>query len=182
MILRSIEVEGFRCFDRALRVADFATGLNVLHGPNGAGKSTLLRALQHVMVDSYSLSGAAVKQAMSPWGRALSPRICAEFSHGADVWRIEKRFLASPSAKLERLEAGVFRPVADGREADQRIREMLLAEGAAKGIAKDVHMGLLQVLWTPQGAPLLPEWSAGVRTTLQEAFGAGDRAVGIERL
>jgi DNA repair exonuclease SbcCD ATPase subunit len=172
MILRSIEVEGFRCFDRVLRVADFAPGLNVLHGPNGAGKSTLLRALQHVMVDSYSLSGAAVKQAMSPWGRALSPRICAEFSHGADVWRIEKRFLASPSAKLERLEAGVFRPVADGKEADQRIREMLLAEGAAKGIAKDVHMGLLQVLWTPQGAPLLPEWSAGVRTTLQEAFGA----------
>ena len=59
MILRSIEVEGFRCFDRVLRVADFAPGLNVLHGPNGAGKSTLLRALQHVMVDSYSLSGAA---------------------------------------------------------------------------------------------------------------------------
>ena len=172
MILRSIEVEGFRCFDRALRVADFAPGLNVLHGPNGAGKSTLLRALQHVMVDSYSLSGAAVKQAMSPWGRALSPRICAVFSHGGEEWRIEKRFLGSPSAKLEKLESGVFRPVADGKEADQRIREMLLAEGAAKGIAKDVHMGLLQVLWTPQGAPLLPEWSAGVRTTLQEAFGA----------
>lgn len=182
MILRSIEVEGFRCFDRLLRVADFAPGLNVLFGPNGAGKSTLLRALQHVMVDSYSLSGAAVKQAMSPWGRALNPRISAEFAHGDDVWRIEKRFLSGPAAKLERLEAGVFRPVADGKKADEKVREMLLAEGAAKGIAKDVHMGLLQVLWTPQGAPLLPEWSSGVRATLQEAFGAALRSRAADEL
>ena len=182
MILRSLEVEGFRCFDRAVRVDGLAPGLNVLHGPNGAGKSTLLRALQHVMVDSYSLSGAAVKQAMSPWGRALNPRIRAEFSHGGEEWRIEKRFLANPSARLERLEAGLFRPVADGREADQRVRDMLLAEGAAKGIAKDVHMGLLQVLWTPQGAPLLPGWSTGVRTTLQEAFGAALSSPAADKL
>lgn len=172
MILRTLEIEGFRCFDRPLRVGDFAPGLNVLYGPNGAGKSTVLRALQHVMVDSYSLSGAAVKTAMQPWGRALSPRIAAAFLHDGAEWRIEKRFLAGAQAKLERMEAGVFRPVADGREADQRIREMLQAEGAPKGIAKDVHMGLLQVLWTPQGPPQLPHWSAGIRTTLQQAFGA----------
>lgn len=172
MILRSIEVESFRCFDRPLRVDQFAPGLNVLHGPNGAGKSTLLRALRHALVDSYSLSGAQVKQAMTPWGRALSPRIRVAFEHGGAEWRIEKRFLSGASSRLECEENGVFRPVADGREADQRVRDMLQAEAAAKGMAGETHLGLLQVLWTPQGPPLLSPWNPNVRATLQEAFGA----------
>lgn len=172
MILRAIEVESFRCFDRPVRLEGFAPGLNVLFGPNGAGKSTLLRALRHALVDSYSLSGAQVKQAMTPWGRALSPRIRVVFEHGGSEWRIEKRFLTGASSLLECAENGVFRPVADGREADQRVRDMLAAEAAAKGMAGETHLGLLQVLWTPQGPPLLSPWNPNVRATLQEAFGA----------
>jgi DNA repair exonuclease SbcCD ATPase subunit len=172
MILRSLEVEGFRCFDRMVAIRDFALGLNVLAGPNGAGKSTLLRALRHVLLDAYGLSGAVVKQSMQPWGRALSPRIRVELENAGTVWRLEKRFLTGAYARLEREELGGFRPIAEGREAEAAVRKILLAEAAPKGMAREEHMGLLQVLWTPQGAPLLPDWSAGVRTTLQSAFGA----------
>jgi DNA repair exonuclease SbcCD ATPase subunit len=185
VILRSLEVEGFRCFDRLVVIGDFATGLNVLAGPNGSGKSTLLRALRHVLVDAHSLSGALVKQSMQPWGRALHPRIRVEMEDAGVVWRLEKRFLSGACAKLEREEGGAFRPLAEGREAEAMVRQILLAEAAAKGPAREEHLGLLQVLWTPQGTPQLPEWSAGVRTTLQAAFGAalgsaaGDRLVAM---
>lgn len=172
MILHALEVEGFRCFDRPIQLAEFSSGLNVISGPNGAGKSTLLRALRHVLVDAHGLTGAVVKQAMAPWGRALSPRIRVTMEHGGAEWRLEKKFLNGTFARLEKREEGIFRPVAEGKEAEARVRAMLLADAAAKGLAGESHLGLLQVLWTPQGPPLLPAWSAGVRTTLQEAFGA----------
>lgn len=182
MILRALEVEGFRCFDRRLRVEGFTPGINILSGPNGTGKSTLLRALRHVLLDSYGVSGVAVRDQMTPWGRALAPRIVAEFAHGEEEWRIEKRFLTGAAAALERLENGVYRPVAAGREAETRVRTMLQAEAPARGMAQDEHLGLLQVLWTPQGPPGLAPWNDGVRTTLQEAFGAALRSAGDERL
>lgn len=172
MILRTLEVEGFRCFDRTVQLNGISPGLNVVSGPNGAGKTTLLRALRHVLVDAHGLTGAVVKQAMAPWGRALSPRICVTIEHGGEQWRLEKRFLSATFTRLERLEQGVFRPLAEGKEAEARVRAMLQADAAAKGLASESHLGLLQVLWTPQGPPLLPAWSPGVRTTLQEAFGA----------
>ena len=42
MILRSIRVEGWRCFAAAIQLEALSDGLNVIHGPNGTGKSTLL--------------------------------------------------------------------------------------------------------------------------------------------
>ncbi|MBI2688825.1 MAG: AAA family ATPase [Acidobacteria bacterium] len=182
MIIRGIEVEGFRCFDRLVALDSFAPGLNIIYGPNGVGKSTLLRALRHVLVDAHSLSGAAVKQAMIPWGRSLSPRIRVTMEHGGVEWRLEKRFLSGSFARLERREEGGFRPFAEGKDAESRVRAMLLADAAPKGMAADAHLGLLQLLWTPQGPPALPEWSPGVRTTLQEAFGAALSSKAADRL
>jgi ABC-type cobalamin/Fe3+-siderophores transport system ATPase subunit len=45
MILRSIEVKGWRCFPDNLRLSGFSERLNVVHGPNGVGKSTLFQAM-----------------------------------------------------------------------------------------------------------------------------------------
>ena len=130
MILRSLQVEGFRCFDRSIALEDFSAGFNVIYGPNGAGKSTLFRALRHLLLDSHSLTGAGVRQAMEPWGRALSPAMRAVVVDNGTEWKVEKRFLSSPFTRLERRENGVFRPVAEGKEAERRLREMLLADAA----------------------------------------------------
>lgn len=172
MILRSLAVEGFRCFAGKVTVPELQPGLNVLHGPNGAGKSTLLQALRHALVDAHNVTGALVRQSMKPWGRELSPRICVAFAHGGVEWRLEKRFLSGAYSRLEREENGRFVPLAEGKAADQQVREMLAAEAAAKGAAGPGHLGWLQVLWTPQGPPLLPVWSDGVKSSVQEAFGA----------
>lgn len=182
MILQSLEVEGFRCFDRLFRVEGFSPGLNVLAGPNGAGKSTLLRALRHVLLDGHGLTGAAVRQAMMPWGRALYPRMQATFVDGESEWRMEKKFLSGAFARLDRKEDGQFRPVAEGRDAESRVRAMLLATAAPKGMAGDEHLGLMQVLWTPQGAAAAPAWNTSVRTTLQESFGAALRSPAAEQI
>ena len=182
MILRSLEVEGFRCFDVLIKLDDFAPGLNVIHGPNGAGKSTLLRALRHVLVDAHSTSGKGVQQAMAPWGRALNPRVRVAIAHGGEEWRIEKQFLSGTFARLEREVQGVFRMEAHGKPAEDRVREILDAAEASKGIASEKNIGLLQVLWTPPGAPTLSPWNAGVRATLQESFGAALRSPAADQL
>ena len=182
MILRRLEVEGFRCFDRPVTLPELGEGLNVLSGPNGAGKSTLLRALRHLLADSYSVSGATVTAAMQPWGRAISPRIAAEFAHGGVEWRMEKRFLTGAMGRLDKREGGVFRPVAEGKEADARVRAMLSAEAPGKGIAQETHLGLLQVLWTPQGPPQLQPWSEKVKGRLGEIFGAALQSKESEKI
>ena len=181
MILRSLEVEGFRCFDYLIKLDDFAPGLNVIHGPNAAGKSTLLRALRHVLVDAHSISGDGVRRAMAPWGRALNPRVRVAIEHDGEKWRIGKQFLSGTFARLEREVQGAFRMEAEGKQAEERVRAMLIAE-KSKGIADENHIGLLQVLWTPPGAQALSPWNPGVSSTLQESFGAAFHSPAAGRL
>lgn len=182
MILRSLEIEGFRCFDRPFTIGGFAPGLNIVSGPNGAGKSTLLRALRHVLLDRHNISAPLAKQQMSPWRSGLSPRIRVVIEHDGVEWRLEKRFVSNTSALLERWEDGGFQIVAEARKAEETVRSMLIAGEAPKGMAGENYLGLLQVLWTPQSAPGLPKWSPGVRNTLQQAFGAALTSPAAEKL
>ena len=78
MILRSIRVEGWRCFAVPVEVGPFADGLNVIHGPNGIGKSTLMTALVRGLFDSHNVKGVDIKS-LRPWGRSLAPKVTIEF-------------------------------------------------------------------------------------------------------
>ena len=71
MILRSVRVEGWRCFAAPVEVGPFIDGLNIVHGPNGAGKSTLMMALARGMFDSHNVGGADIKK-LRCWGRSLA--------------------------------------------------------------------------------------------------------------
>jgi len=53
MILRSIGVQGWRCFVDPMTVGPFGDGINVIHAPNAVGKSTLLEALLRGFFDGY---------------------------------------------------------------------------------------------------------------------------------
>lgn len=46
VLLRKVEVEGFRCF-RDKRVFEFKDGLNIIMGPVGSGKSSLFEAIEY---------------------------------------------------------------------------------------------------------------------------------------
>ncbi len=150
MILHSISVSGWRCHIDPLNVGPFQEGLNVLHGPNATGKSTLFEALLRGLLDGHRVSGKEI-EAIRPWGRSLAPNVIVEFSHEETDYRITKRFLDKSSSKLERKENGRYVALAEGGDADDRVRNILSRSVPGRGLAKQEHWGIAQVLWAPQG-------------------------------
>lgn len=169
MILRSIAVQGWRCFANPVSVGPFTEGLNVLHAPNATGKSTLFEAMRLGLLDGHRVSGRDVEN-LRPWGRALAPTVTVEFSHGGAEYRVMKRFLDHPSAELERRENGSFVRVAESEAADEKIREILTRNPPGRGLSRPENWGLAQVLWAPQGDLSLGKLSgdlvADIRTAL----------------
>jgi hypothetical protein len=150
VILRSISVSGWRCFADAIEVGPFQEGLNVIHAPNATGKSTLFEAMRRGLLDAHRVTGKDA-EAIRPWGRAVTPTVTVEFSHGGQEYRITKRFLDSPSSKLERKEGGHFVSLADSGKADEMVRTMISKNAPGRGLSRPENWGLAQVLWTTQG-------------------------------
>ena len=120
MILRAIAVSGWRCFLEEITVGPFTEGLNVIHAPNGTGKSTLFEAMQRGLLDAHGVTGYNV-EAIRPWGRSLAPRVTIEFEHAGQTYRVTKQYLDGATSGLERQEDGRFRPVSEGRAADDEV-------------------------------------------------------------
>ncbi len=181
MILRSIQLEGWRCFASETQVGPFADGLNVIHGPNGIGKSTLMMALVRGLFDSHGVGSADIKN-LRPWGRSLNPKVVIEFDEADTGYRLEKQFIGSTSSRLSRKEGGRFVPLAEGREADDRAREILGGEAPGRGVSDHRHWGLAQILWAAQGQIKLDSLATGTQATIQEALGSQVAGPGAEKL
>jgi len=171
MILRCVEVRGWKCFAQPTQVGPFVEGLNVVHAPNASGKSTLFDALRRGLFDEHRVSGRDV-EALRPWGRDLAPAIKIEFSHDAVTYRLQKCFLDRQLAELSREEAGTFVLLAEGDAASRRVREMLCGASPGRGLTKAIHWGLTQVLWAPQGQLTMASLSRDVVASIQESLGA----------
>ena len=169
MILRSIAVQGWRCFANPVSVGPFTESLNVLHAPNATGKSTLFEAMRLGLLDGHRVTGRDVEN-LRPWGRALAPTVTVAFSHDGAEYRVMKRFLDHPVVELERRENETFVRVAEGDAADQKIREILTRNPPGRGLSRPENRGLAQVLWAPQGDLSLGKLSgdlvADIRTAL----------------
>ena len=181
MILRSIVVQGWRCFANPVSVGPFTEGLNVLHAPNAAGKSTLFEAMRLGLLDGHRVTGHDV-ESLRPWGRALAPTVTVAFSHDAAEYRVMKRFLDHPFVELERRENETFVRVAEGDAADQKIREILTRNPPGRGLSRPENRGLAQVLWAPQGdlsfGKLSGDLVADIRTALDvQVSGPGSEAL-----
>ncbi len=181
MILRSIHVEGWRCFAAPVEVGPFNDGLNIIHGPNGVGKSTLMTALARGLFDTHNAGGADIKS-LRPWGRSLNPKVTIEFEQDGERFQLSKQFLSSPSAKLNRLENGNYIPLAESRAADDEARELLAGDAPARGASDQRHWGLAQILWATQGSLQIDELAPGTRATVQDALGAQIAGPGSETL
>ncbi len=171
MILRSIAVQGWRCFANPVSVGPFTEGLNVLHAPNATGKSTLFEAMRLGLLDAHGVSGREVEN-LRPWGRALAPTVTVEFSHGGTEYRVIKRFLDHPSAELERRENESFVRVAESEAADEKIREILTRNPPGRGLSQPKNWGLAQVLWAPQGTLVLGKLSGDLVVDIRTALDA----------
>ncbi|MBI1849123.1 MAG: AAA family ATPase [Planctomycetes bacterium] len=181
MIFRAIEIESWGCFTTPLAIGPLAEGVNVIHGPNATGKSTLASALARGLFDRHKVSGSDA-EALRPWGRDVGPRIAIEFAHAGVEYRLEKRFLVGPSSRLLRREGSGFALVAEGEAADERVRAILSATPAGKGLSKSSNWGIAQVLWAPQGELRLDETSRDAEVRLRDAIGASTSSPEGERL
>jgi energy-coupling factor transporter ATP-binding protein EcfA2 len=170
MILQSITLSGWRCFLKEITVGPFSDRLNVISGPNGIGKSTLFEALRRTLMDSYSVTGQDIC-AIRPWGRDLAPRVGVSFNHGEVQYRLTKQFLDSGFARLERKEDGVYRPLAEGRQADDQVRELLSKNPPGRGLSQVRNWGLAQALWAPQGGLELIDLSGDVVSDIRAVLG-----------
>ena len=124
MILHSLRVTHWRNLLNPTEVGPFADGLNVIHAPNGTGKSSLFEAMRRTLFDAHLVTGKEI-EAVRPLGRSLAPQVMVEFSQAGVRYRIEKAFLDSASARLLRFEDGQFVPLADSRNADSKLLEIL---------------------------------------------------------
>tara|TARA_B100000809_G_scaffold63048_1_gene59755 strand:- start:493 stop:3207 length:2715 start_codon:yes stop_codon:yes gene_type:complete len=181
MILRSIQVEGWRCFPANVEVGPFIDGLNIVHGPNGIGKSTLMTALARGLFDSHNAGGADIK-ALRPWGRSLNPKVTLEFEQDGESFQLHKQFLNSPSVQLSRLENGQYVPLAESRAADDKARELLSGDAPARGASDQRHWGFAQILWATQGHLGIDQLAPGTRATIQDALGAQVAGPGTQHL
>jgi DNA repair exonuclease SbcCD ATPase subunit len=171
MKLRALELEQFRKFDRKVRIAGMADGLNLVVGPNEMGKSTLFAALQAVLFERHRSHAQTVKSLQPAGHEGASPRVALSFEIGGGCYRIEKRFLRRPGAELS---------LPDGRqlhgEAAEEALEGLLAGAGAVGRSGGRRgppdaQGVWSLLWVGQGQSFVqPEIAAGARGTLQAAL------------
>jgi DNA repair exonuclease SbcCD ATPase subunit len=171
LILHSLSVANWRSLLTSVELGPFSERLNVIHAPNGTGKSSLFEAIRRAMFDTHLVSGEEI-EAVRPWGRSLSPKVQVDFTQSGVRYRIEKTFLDGASAHLFRFENGKFQPLADSRDADAKLREIIAASGApGRGLSKHEHWGLAEVLWAPQGALHLDSLSSSVTENLRAALG-----------
>ncbi len=180
MKLHALEVEDFRGIRRAS--VTFGPGLTVLHGPNELGKSTLVEAI-HAALFMPSTSSAGQEQV--PWGTTKPAMVALTFEHDAHVWKVTKRFGTRPSAKLESRECGEsgrFHDVAEGRDVEGRIRDLLawgIAPPGGRGAAPKSESFLLTALVGRQGevqkvfeASLADDKDGAGRSLVNQALGA----------
>jgi ABC-type cobalamin/Fe3+-siderophores transport system ATPase subunit len=59
VIIKTVEIQGVRCFAQPVRVELAKDGFNIIAGPNGSGKSTLLEGVRRGLLDVHTATGAA---------------------------------------------------------------------------------------------------------------------------
>jgi len=171
MILHSLTVANWRSLLTSVELGPLSDRLNVIHAPNGTGKSSLFEAMRRCLFDAHQVSGEEI-EAVRPWGRSLAPQVQVEFTQSGVRYRAEKTFLDGASAHLFRFENGKFQPLADSRNADTKLREIIVASDApGRGLSKHEHWGLAEVLWAPQGALHLDSLSSSATENLRAALG-----------
>ena len=146
MKIRSIAVNQFKKFTSPMCLDEIGDGLNVVVGPNEMGKSTLLDALRAALFEKYSSKAQPITALQNDRNKA-APVVDLEFEVDDGIYRIRKRFVKKPYARL-------FCP--DGRklegdEAEDSLRNLLGFDEPGKTGAKPETLGMWNVLWVQQG-------------------------------
>ncbi len=166
MKLRRLELDQFKKFERAVCIEGVADGLNLVAGPNELGKSTLLEALRAVLFEKHR-SGAQAIRELQHHRHKTAPWVALEFELEGARYRIEKRFLQRPFARLTLPDGRRL----EGDPAEEKLQELL-------GRAQPMRAGgevasVWQVLLVGQGSSLTQAEVGGpARRTLEASLQA----------
>lgn len=160
MKLRSLAVNQFKKFTSPMRLDNINDGLNIVVGPNEMGKSTLLDALRAILFEKYDSKARPVKDLQNDRNKA-APVVELAFELNKEIYRIRKRFIKRPYARLECPDGRIL----EGDAAEDELRKLLsLGKPGPRG-AQSETLGMWNVLWVKQGmsfgAPDLPESARG---------------------
>lgn len=168
MLIRGLEIEGLNCFGTRFRLDGLSDSVNVLYGPNGIGKSTLSEGIAMAFLRPHRSMAESVVRC-KPWNRALHPATRVEFEHSGHLYRVSKRFIHKPEAKLERREGGTWNLFAQGDGAEGFLQKVLRSAAGRATTAQDLS-GFAQVLWTTQGQLQLPPLGESVVTAVRASI------------
>jgi uncharacterized protein YhaN len=143
--LRSLELEQFRKFEAPVRLAGLDDGLNILAGPNEFGKSTILAAIRGLIFERHASRSNGVRR-MQNWRGNAAPRLAMEFDLGDGTWRIEKRFLHQPLARLTAPDGRLF----EADAAEEELQRLLNFGAAGRKSATGEQHGVWGALWVTQ--------------------------------
>ena len=140
MKLRAVRMFDVRRFGgKGVAIENILDGLNIFAAPNEAGKSTLFDAL-HALLFSKHTSQTRQIFSLKPYAGG-SPLIVADVEFEDRLYRIEKKFLSGPFARV--LDVGSDREVARADEAQTWINGMIGSD--------DGGYGPTGLLWVRQG-------------------------------
>ncbi len=176
MILRRLQVKGWKCFGDAFSLGPFSEGITLVSGGNGTGKSSLFWALARGLFDRHGTGGKDLDR-LRTWDRDLSPQVVVDFMVDGAEWRVEKTFLAGASSALYRMDGDTATLYAEADAADEHLRTLLGFQGTSRGLSQPKHWGLAQLLWAPQGAVAIPELGADTLGAIRQSLG-GQLAAG----
>ncbi|TGN47141.1 chromosome segregation protein SMC, partial [Paracoccus liaowanqingii] len=160
MKLRGIELTNVRRFaGRRAILSDLGDGVTVLSEPNEFGKSTFFDALHALFFERHRSSRAPVKALQPHAGGA--PEISAEIELPEGRFRLHKRFLSRPQARVTDAQG---RLIAQEDEAEAWIDRLMGGDLAGPSGLLWVRQGLLGL--EPEGA------SADERRERERGLGA----------
>jgi DNA repair exonuclease SbcCD ATPase subunit len=162
----SITIDQFKKFTLPTQLEGFGEGLNVISGPNEMGKSTILEAIKAVLFERHKSKNAVIKS-FQHVSNDTAPIISLVFELDGIQYKIEKRFIKSPYAKLTMPDK-----VVDGDEAEDILQQLLGFNQAGKSGASPDTLGLWSVLWVRQGESLYAELSDLACNTVQSCLEA----------
>lgn len=169
MKIRSLHLDQFRKFDQPVMIEGFSDGLNLIAGPNEMGKSTLLLALRAALFERHGSKSQAIKALQPNNIQGSAPSVTVEFERDGGLYRIEKRFLRRPMARLTRPNGQII----EGNEAELALQKILHLEQDGSLPLDKGSPGHFGVMLTPQSQSFYqPSLASGTRHRLEEAITA----------